>query len=216
MDYSVRGLRIHSQNAAKPISQASHYLLNWIRSHEKVITILDYGCGKMRYSAVLLEKCRHLTLVDSDIQLSRVQLIDGRKSSVREQAANLENTDVLTIEEFYSAGRQYDFILCANVLSAIPSWQIRHKVVRKLRNSLADNGECLFVTQFRDAYFSKMATYRNALKHMDGILIKSPRGNSFYGIIKKVALERLVKRHRLGIKRSWLHEKSAYVLTGAE
>ena len=52
---------------------------------------------------------------------------------------------------------KYDFILCANVLSAIPLANVRSMTLRRLAGALEKKGRCLFVTQYRHSCFKEMA-----------------------------------------------------------
>jgi hypothetical protein len=88
MRYKVRDLEIRTENAAKPISQASQGVLSWIAAQDLIEDALDYGCGKLRYAGALAEKCRRLTLVDSSEQLCRLQLIAEERTTVKEYSAS--------------------------------------------------------------------------------------------------------------------------------
>jgi len=69
----VSGVVIKTENAAKPASQSSGFLKSLLGTLPRVSTSIDYGCGKLRYLDAILEKTDFLTLVDSEIQLSRIQ-----------------------------------------------------------------------------------------------------------------------------------------------
>jgi 2-polyprenyl-3-methyl-5-hydroxy-6-metoxy-1,4-benzoquinol methylase len=213
MHYKVAGHKIRSENAAKPISQVSQPLLKWIESQKKVDEALDFGCGKLRYAGALAKRAARLTLVDSEVQLSRIQKIGDEITTVREYAAShWSNSRVLSIEEFESDTVKYNLILCANVLSAIPSTKVRSKVLRRLSSALCPTGRCLLVTQYRNSYFDEMAKSPNARPFLDGWLLVTPRMTSYYGIIPKQKLEALVTRHGFSVFESWIDRQSAYVL----
>ena len=176
MRYKVKGIEIRSENAARSGSQASRFVLEWINSNEIVKSALDYGCGKLRYSIKLSRHCNRLTLVDSEIQLNRIQRIGGELTTIRDYVDNyLKNARVLTIEEFFIDPEEYDLVLCANVLSTIPIPSVRSKVLRRLYHVLSVNGICLFVTQFRNSYFKKISLSNGAFNHLDGWILKSSR-----------------------------------------
>lgn len=213
MRYWVEGREIRSENTAKPMLQASRYLMQWINSHEVVNDALDFGCGKLRYAAAIASRAHRLTLVDSDIQLSRTQILDGSPTSVRDYvASHWTGARVLTFEDFQDDRCKYDLVLCANVLSAIPIAKVRSKVLRSIAQRLQPLGECLFVTQFRDSYFKKIAQSPNAKPFLDGWLLVTPRGSFYYGILPKDRLERLVSQHGFVVINSWKIEKFAFVL----
>jgi 2-polyprenyl-3-methyl-5-hydroxy-6-metoxy-1,4-benzoquinol methylase len=178
-----------------------------------VDNVLDYGCGKLRYSSQLVKRCKRLTLVDSGVQLDRLQTISGRQTTVRHFAGKRWATcRVLTIEEFQKERLTYDFILCSNVLSAIPVKSVRSKVLYSLHKALDPSGSCLFVTQYRNSDFRKMAASKLSSKHLDGWILNTSRGAFYYGLLNRADLERLVTQHGFRISKSWVEGESAYVL----
>ena len=99
MRYKIAGHIIRSENTAKPLSQASGYLTEWLLSRTRVKFALDFGCGRLRYAGCLAARCEHLTLVDSEPQIERVQQLDGTRASIPEFVANTwANARVLTFE----------------------------------------------------------------------------------------------------------------------
>lgn len=84
MRYKVKsGIVIKSENAAKPESQPSQFLLELLRGLPHVSSSFDYGCGKLRYQKPMLARTDTLALIDSEIQLSRIQTLRGNKTSVK-------------------------------------------------------------------------------------------------------------------------------------
>src|SRR5829696_4954839 len=115
MHYRIRGKLVASELAAKSPSQASARLLRFLSTHDPVVRAVDYGCGKLRYAAVLVKMAHSITLVDSPIQLDRQQIIDGHQTTVRQLAMQKWPTiQIETICEF-EANRspKFDFALCA-------------------------------------------------------------------------------------------------------
>jgi SAM-dependent methyltransferase len=214
--YKVRRLEIRSENAAKPLAQAAHPLIRWLKNMASVHAALDFGCGKLRYSGLLARKCQELTLVDSKVQISRTQRIDGKETTVAQYAEKHWPTcRVLNLEEFQREKMQYDFILCANVLSAIPDRCVRSKALLKLASVMRNQGRCLFITQYRNSCFTELADSRNATPHLDGWILKTQRGAFYYGVLDKDKLSALVAQHSFTIEKAWIEGESAYVLTGA-
>lgn len=211
--YQVKNLEIRSENAAQPMSHASNPLLAWISAQKATANALDYGCGKLRYSGALANKCHRLTLVDSHIQIDRTQKIGDEITTVRNYAArHFPRVRVLSVDEFETDQQQYGLALCANVLSAIPLATFRSHVLRRLVRSLKPTGTCLFATQYRNSYFKEVTASPNATPNLDGWILKSSRGNYYYGILDKLKLENLVKRHGFNVVRSWTDGQSAYVV----
>lgn len=213
MRYKVKGLEIRSENAAKPMSMAAKPLVAWIHKQSRVTRALDYGCGKLRYAPALATRCHELTLVDSAIQIDRVQSVDGTQTTVRQYAAQKwRHARVLSIEKFEEDNLKYDLALCANVLSTIPNARVRSHVLRRLLSALAPDGKCLFVAQYQNSYFKDALSSPNALQRLDGWVLKSSRGNSYYGLLNKEKLESLIERHGFLVFQSWRNGQSAYVL----
>ena len=70
MRYNVDGLEIRTENSAKTASQASDYLVRWLRSRPTVRRATDLGCGKLRYAAPLQCIAQSVAYVDFEVQLS--------------------------------------------------------------------------------------------------------------------------------------------------
>lgn len=213
MRYRVKHLEIRSENAAKPITSASKALTGWIRAQAPVYAALDYGCGKLRYAGELAECCRKMALVDSAVQLDRLQRIDGKRVSIRDYArCRWPHCRTMTPDELDESAQRYNLALCANVLSAIPSAWHRSVALQIIRRSLARNGKCMFVTQYRNSYFANAAKSPNAISHLDGWILATPRGNFYYGLLAKPRLEKILQRAGFRICESWTTDGSAFVL----
>jgi 2-polyprenyl-3-methyl-5-hydroxy-6-metoxy-1,4-benzoquinol methylase len=140
--YKVGKDEITTENAAKPMSQASAPLVNWLKAQKRFGRALDYGCGKLRYTGILAENSKWLTVVDSRFQLEREQIIAGKSTTIRRYVRQTwRRTNVLEISEFSRRRSSYNFILCANVLSAIPLRSVRSQVLKSIRARLASNGK---------------------------------------------------------------------------
>lgn len=215
MRYKIHGEIIRSENAAKPISQASQYLSEWLIKHSSFKTAVDYGCGKLRYSGILASKCGHLVLVDSEIQLIRNQRLDGTFSNIYEYACEKwPNTRILTSDQFDTHKGQYEFFLCSNVLSAIPSVSVRAHILQTMLTHLSDKGTALITTQYRNSYFNQIIKSQNATPYDQGWLLRTKRGTFYYGIIMPKTLNKFVEKCGFSIHSHWTHKGSAYVLCG--
>jgi 2-polyprenyl-3-methyl-5-hydroxy-6-metoxy-1,4-benzoquinol methylase len=214
MRYKALGLTIRSENAAKPVSQISKRVVAWLRCNVKCEQALDYGCGRLRYAPALLKIARCVTFVDSAAQLNRDQLLFGKRTTVRSIVQRRwKRATVLDLEQFAQERKFYDFVLCANVLSAIPNRSVRSDVVRILSSRLTPKGRCLFVTQHRNSDFSRMSNLPTARKYLDGWILRSNRGASYYGILDRVKLLSLVRRHGHRVVDAWISGESTFVLT---
>lgn len=212
MRYCMRdGIVVRSENAAKPVFQASNYLKNIILKLPIVDNCFDYGCGKLRYVNDILHTADSVSVVDSEIQLSRKQIILKNNTSIREMYSNKNNINVQNIAEFENSTVLYDRGFCLNVLSAIPFQGSRRRVLRIISSKLRPSGTCLFVVQYRNSDFTRMAKMENAIRWRDGILIKFRRGYSFYGLIPPNDFEELISSGGMNIVKTSLHEGSVFV-----
>jgi SAM-dependent methyltransferase len=193
MRYSLRnGIVIKTENAAKPASQASKALSDYISCLDHVDSSFDYGCGKLRYLKTIAETTHTLTAVDSEIQIARMQAIDGEVTSVRDIARRSNCMAAVNVMEFSADRKEFDRGFCVNVLSAIPFHSVRRSVLNIIRQKLRPGGTCLFVVQYRNSDFKRMSKLPNARPWRDGFLIDSLRGFSFYGLISPQRLSALV------------------------
>jgi SAM-dependent methyltransferase len=214
MRYRVNGHEIRSENAAKPLDQPSRYLRDWLLALDPVNDALDYGCGKLRYAAYLAARSSRLTLVDSQVQLTRKQTIGGKVTTVAAYAAHhWPGARVISEAAFAKDKRTFDLILCANVLSAIPEAGTRSTVLHRLAHALRKRGGRLLVTtQWRNSYFDAARNLPNATPYLDGWILKTTRGSAYYGILPKEELIALLVAHGFKVENAWTHKGSAYVL----
>jgi 2-polyprenyl-3-methyl-5-hydroxy-6-metoxy-1,4-benzoquinol methylase len=217
MHYPIHDIVIHSENAAKPESDAARPLVDWLAQRDETPSALDYGCGKLRYTHNLASRSRRIGICDSNVQLTREQIIHGVRTSAQAFAkGNWPDCRVHILEEFLrSQCRKYHFVLCANVLSAIPSQRIRARSLRAIRNTLTTNGQVLFVNQHTNSYFTLIRQKPTTRPHLDGWISETNGHFSYYGILNKVAVETLATAHGFGIVESWNDGQSNYVLTEA-
>ena len=213
MHYRIKSGIVKSENAAKSTKEASAYLLGLLKQFGQFDQVLDYGCGKLRYAVHLQRQAKKLTLVDSDIQLSRPLDLFGTKTSIREFVRkNWPNTRVLDQREFPSDRRRYDFILCANVLSSIPANRTRLSILRSFAKCLKRNGCCLVICQHTNSYFWSQMRNKSVKKVGDGFVKGDKDSLSFYGLIPPDRLRQLVLDAGLTIEKSWVNDQSCYIV----
>lgn len=191
MRYHVKGRVIRSENAAKPATQACKWVLSYIRRLPRNSTGLDYGCGKLRYTIPLARRIKKVFAVDSHVQVSRLQKIKGRLSTIPQYASQrLPNVVICTVGQANWRATRYDVALVLNVLSAIPVYRVRIDILRTVWGLVRPGGSMLAVTQFWSSYFRRWERSPSAVEHLDGWLVKSRAGDSFYGLIDLKSLER--------------------------
>jgi hypothetical protein len=214
MHYRVRGVLIKSENAAKPMHRAAGPLVEWLKQRSHTVSALDYGCGKLRYTRYLAAKSKDLGVVDSAVQLDRIQRIGRRMTSVRGYAReHWPNCHICDLVEFWKGiPHSYGFILCANVLSAIACPRARARSLRALRNALAQNGTLLVANQHANSYFGEARQKPGAFAHLDGWVLQSRSGAAYYGIWNQESTIRLLTRFGFVVIDTWINGQSNYVL----
>lgn len=212
MNYKINGITIRSENAAKPHTMPSSYLCNYIKSSIKNGRALDFGCGKLRYSEQLVNKFETVTFLDSRKQLERVQIIRGIQTTIPEYVTNnYKNANVVPFESINKITSHYDFILCANVLSAIPCKSTIYKIISAIRELLKSDGEAIIVNQYKSSYFKK---YESGIKHLHGYIYQNSRNASYYGLLDENVVSEICLDNNLAIIKSWSKAGSSYVVVG--
>lgn len=208
MHYNIKGFCIQSEYAAKSAKQQSG---DWINSQNKVINALDYGCGKLRYSKELNNICKNLYLLDSKVQLERIQLLFEEKMSIVDYTKKrFPNATIIAAEDYDKIKVKFDLVLCVNVLSSIPTWSSRNIVIKNIASLLKNNGKALFVTQYYDTFFTKSLNNPANIKYNDGWISKG-KFNSFYGLIGPVELEEAIIKNDLFVINKWKASKSIFI-----
>lgn len=216
MRYQIKGMLIRSENAAKPMTDAAGPVVEWLKQRPWTHSALDYGCGKLRYTPHLAARSKHLGITDSAVQLNRIQRIGGRMTNVREHADEYwPACHIYELDQFWQGiRRRYGFILCANVLSAIPCPRIRAKSLRALHATLTSNGTLLIVNQHANSYFTQARERSEAFPYLDGWVLQSRKGAAYYGILNQESTIRVLTRFGFVIVDAWKNGQSNYVLAG--
>lgn len=213
MRYLVNGTVVDSHNAARSVSQPSAYLASFVRSQVRQPCAVDYGCGKLRYVSPLSETFDHVHVLDSQAQMGRRQRIGSKLTTIPEYVKNhYANVTAHTLESTSWADLQADFVLCANVLSAIPFRNERIEVLRRIRGLCNPSGEVLLVTQYRNSYFLSYRTRPNSMKHEGGYLITCGSRAFYYCCLPGSILSDYCMEAGLNVKRCWTQGQSALVL----
>ncbi len=214
MHYKIKKIEIRSENAAKPVSDAAAYLVNWLNNRKNTLSALDYGCGKLRYTRHLMHRSTRIGIVDSEVQLTRKQLINGEYTSVELYAKEKwPSCKIYKLEEFWTEiPHRYNFILCANVLSTIPCQKVREKSLRAIHAALTKNGQVLFANQHANSYFTQVRRKPTTRLHLDGWIAYSKNGAAYYGILTKKFLSELIPKYGFSVKNAWINGQSNYVL----
>lgn len=189
--------------------------MEWIGTLPRRSRALDYGCGKLRYTIPLSERCKHVWAVDSPDQLDRQQIVCGHKSSVREYGRTwLPNVTVSSVDAFKNRRVSFDVALVTNVLSAIPHRPTRVAILTEIRERLREDGIVLVANQHSNSHFRAWADNPRAERYRDGWLVTSDRGLSFYGLIDPRSVVRHCKQAGLRVLESGTKQRgeTAYAL----
>jgi hypothetical protein len=214
MHYIIKGIEIRSENSAKPMANAAASLVSWLSSRQFTPSALDFGCGKLRYTHYLAGKSERLGVVDSDVQLNRFQAVDGEYTSVKTYIQRKWPACAIhELKAFWkNASYYYHFVLCANVLSAVPCPNARAKSLRSIYTALPESGQVLFVNQHTNSYFTQARNNPRALMHLDGWIAQSRATASYYGILNKESVIRIIGRFGFVVEEAWVDGQSNYVL----
>ena len=181
MHYRINNILVESDLAAKPTCQINKKMIEIIDNLPKDISVLDYGCGKLRYSIPLSKHVHDVVAIDSSFQVDKKQKRAGLCISPRDY--NCKNLLVDSIESMTWANRKYDVVFCVNVLSAIPFDLEREIVIQNAKNVLKPNGYMLLVVQYRNSYFTGYRSRDDTIRFNDGWLIKRKNNKyAFYGM----------------------------------
>jgi 2-polyprenyl-3-methyl-5-hydroxy-6-metoxy-1,4-benzoquinol methylase len=211
MRYRVKGAEIRTENAAKPFAQRSKVVVAYLKSRPKVASVLDFGCGKLRYADLVARLGERATFVDSEIQLTRRQRIRGRTGTVAQLAPVLySNAAVVSTEAISNrTGRRHDFVTCINVLSAIPNARALKGVLRVIHGLTKNHGTAVFVNQHRNTYFKN---FERGKPHLFGFLFQGKNGAiSYYGKMTKDRVQALLIKNGFHIQRAWNHGEINFV-----
>ena len=212
MRYVINDCLIKTENAALSSHQTNAQVLKYIEILSTDINILDFGCGKCRYSRQLNSKSKNLVLLDSEIQISREQIICDVMTTVKDFAkTHLSNTSVYALENAKDIDCKFDFILCSNVLSAIPSTEDRISSLNHIKELLDKKGKALITVQYYNSYFNTYSKNPKTIEYNDGWLI--PKGNdyTYYGIIKPLVLIEYCKKVGFIISDKYSNDGSIYL-----
>ena len=130
MHYQINDITIKSELAAKPLSQTNKYVLQYISLLSNECEVLDYGCGKLRYSIPISKKVKGVVAIDSKEQVDSYKKIGDRYCRPRDMSDS--HLAVLSIDEMKWDKPKFDVVFCTNVLSAIPFENERLKLNRSL------------------------------------------------------------------------------------
>lgn len=178
MHYKINEFLIKSELAAKSVHQPNQYVLKFIEQIPRNFIVLDYGCGKLRYSIPLAKRVSEVVAIDSREQILKFQIINGKKTTLEDIC--FENIQIYSIDNDIWEKKNYDLVFCTNVLSAIPYEHIRLELLKKAVSVLKKEGVIFIAVQYRNSFFSKYKTRSDAKPFGEGWLIRKNNTEAFY------------------------------------
>ncbi len=212
MHYRINDINIKSEYAAKSIKQQNKRVINFIENLPNDISVLDYGCGKLRYTIPLSYTVNKVTAIDSYEQLNKIQIINDCRTTVHKYAEDfLDNVSVYNLESSYWKQNKYDVIICTNVLSAIPDDSDRVIVLKNIKNLLNSDGYMFLSVQYRNSYFSYCSKRKDIIRYNDGWISKFGDRHTFYGIISPTKLKLLCNKANMKVIEDINEDGSVFV-----
>ena len=191
MRYRVKGEIVRSENAAKPTGTASKAMKTWIKSLDPGASVLDYGCGKLRYTILLARRVRKVVAIDSPEQCNRIQKIGRKRTTIVAYGSSLANVRVAMIEDAGWQSQRFDWVLLANVLTAIPHPKVRMEVLRNCASVLKPlKGKLLVVGTFANSRFRDWEGDDDTVKYRDGWIRNT---NGFASFFAPIAPETIIR-----------------------
>lgn len=192
MHYVINDIIIKSELAAKPLSQTNKYILNYISNLPKEYSVLDYGCGKLRYSIPLAKQVSNVVAVDSTEQINMFQKIGNKICRPRDILMN--NLKIRSLGEMDWNKKAFDLIFCTNVFSAIPFEQARLELIQNAKSVIKPAGTFFISVQYRNSYFNTYKTREDVKQYNDGWIIPKKNIFAFYAPITPEYIVELCKK----------------------
>lgn len=142
------------------------------------LSVLDYGAGKLRNAIYLLSKNIDTHILDSKLQISRI------------------DSDILNkFSMFYYIGDKiesiYDIVLCSYVINVIPSPSDRGEVLTTIYKSLKENGTLVLEVRKEKGILSN----KNLEPYNDGYVVGKGEIKTFQKPYTCEELHELLKKY---------------------
>lgn len=144
------------------------------------LSILDYGCGRLRNTKYLLENSFNVSITDTNLQISK-QLDKINDLNIHNYFVN-DNIDFSI---------KYDVILSSFVLNVIPDIENRNKVLSNIYSLLKENG-CAYIEVRSDKFIKSL---KNKMTFKDGFLIGKNKYKTFQKPYSMIEIKEYVILH---------------------
>lgn len=194
MHYKIKDYIVESELAAKSVFQPNKNVLNYINHIPPSYKVLDYGCGKLRYTLPLSNRVKKVVAIDSTEQIRKLQIINGQRIKLSD--VKLDNVTIFALEDQEWKDESYDLVFCTNVLSAIPFECIREELISNAYTVLNDKGQLYITVQYRNSYFSQYNKRQDVEKFEDGwLILKNNHRGMFYAPLTSEYIVMLCKKN---------------------
>ncbi len=212
MHYTYNDIIIKAENSAKPLTTPSKEMLNLFSEYiSDSDIVLDYGCGKLRYTIPLSKIAKNVIGVDSKEQLGRTIKISRISTTLIDYVKQFTNIELIPQCSPKWKELTYDKIILSHVLSSIPFEEERIRVINTLRNVMSDSSVLIACTNHRMSYFRKWEHSNKVIKYNDGYLVKEPVA-SYFGIIRKERLASYFRSNGFEIINVFIIEDNSYCI----
>ena len=211
MHYKVKDCVVESELAAKSVLQPNQNVLDYIKTLPNHYNVLDYGCGKLRYTLPLSNQVNKVVAIDSAEQINKRQIINGDKTSLSQ--IKIDNVVICTLDDDTWRQEKYDLVFCTNVLSAIPFDALREELIGNAYSVLTEKGQLFITVQYRNSYFSQYDHREDVERFEDGwLILKDKQKGMFYAPLTSKYIVKLCKKS--GFKEFCVHNKdgSCYII----
>ena len=147
----------------------------------KELSVLDYGCGKLRNAKFLLNEGFKVSILDTKKQLHH---ISHEEQSLFEEVYQAESI---------SFDKKYPAVLCSFVLNVIPSNDIRIEILNNIHEFLTEDGFAYI--EVRGTGFLKGA--KTKTPYLDGYVLGSGENKTFQKGFTKDTLSELISESKL-------------------
>jgi hypothetical protein len=134
----------------------------------------------LRHFEILNEHFPHVTLVETELQCSRIRSAVPKRKGIR----------LLSTEAFASDARKYDAIFLISVLHIIPMPSTRREIIQLARSKLKKGGYLITDIPTGEAYYRHRCTKQN--EYSDGWVMGTGNVKTFYKNFSARAADRLI------------------------
>lgn len=158
-------IKVENTAISNGVSSSCKILKDTIINRRDLVSVLDYGCGRLRNTRYLSDICCNISVIDTKAQ------IEKQEGLIRE--LGIDNT--YTTETIKECKETFDYILCSYVLNVIPDIEVRKEVVDNISSLLKEEGRAYI--EVRRGNFLNSVKYKEVYK--DGYIVGKDSKKTF-------------------------------------